>query len=78
MILVTYQARGLVLTLCSIAGFQGALFQVVTLRDSGSTLWGIARSHSWGRTQQNTSQRQVSALTQKRDVSHLSTAHCPV
>ena len=75
MILVTYQDGGLVLSLCSIAGFQGALFQVVILRDPGSTLWGITSSHSWGRTQQNISHQQITAPTQKRDASRLSTAH---
>ena len=78
MILVTYQDRGLVLTLCTIAGFQGALSQVVILRDPGSNFWGIIGSHSWGRTQQNISHQQITVLTQKRDASHLSTAHCPV
>jgi hypothetical protein len=53
MILVTYQDGGLVLSLCTIAGFQGALFQVVILRDTGSSLWDVTSSHSWGRTQEN-------------------------
>ena len=78
MILVTHQDGGLVLSLCSIAGFQGALFQAVILRDPGSTLWGITSSHSWGRTQQNISHQQITVPTQKRDASRLSTAHCPV
>ena len=78
MILVTYQDGGLVLRLCSTAGFQGALFQVVILRDPGSTLWDVTSSHSWGRTQQNISHQQITASTQKRDASHLSKAHCPV
>lgn len=78
MILVTYQDGGLVLSLCSIAGFQGALFQVVILRDPGSTLWDVTSFSNWERTQQRISHQQVTAPTQKRHVSHLSTACCPV